>query len=268
MTPPFDIARVNAAIVGTIFHERLRHMPTTGSTNSDALEAAAAGAPEGEVFLADLQTAGRGRAGHSWVSPPRESIHCSLLLRPRLEGADVLLLSLVAGMAVRNAVQEATGLNADLRWPNDLLLEGRKFSGILTELSANAAGNAAVVGIGINVNQQSFPPELAEVATSLGLVRGEWLEREAVLAGLLRHFDSEYRTLNGAGDAKAARAALLARFTRASSYACGRRVRVEDSGQPPFEGTTAGLDERGFLRVQTAEGIRTVLSGGVRPLPE
>jgi BirA family biotin operon repressor/biotin-[acetyl-CoA-carboxylase] ligase len=180
-------------------------------------------------------------------------------LRPQVAPADVLMLSLAAGLAVREGVEQVTGLRADLRWPNDLLLGGKKFCGILIEMNAEATRvRYAVVGMGINVNQETFPASIAELATSLRMESGRTWSRVELAAALLKSLDREYRQLP---DAKARNEVRL-RFERSSSSARGRRVRVEEDGG--YEGVTEGLDERGFLRVRTESGVRTVLSGGVR----
>jgi BirA family biotin operon repressor/biotin-[acetyl-CoA-carboxylase] ligase len=248
---------------GTIFWSQIHHYFRIGSTNTEAMAAGAAGEPEGSVFVAEEQTAGRGRGAHRWHSARSEGIHISVLLRPAVSPADALAISLAAGLAAQAAVREVTGLRADLRWPNDLLLgkQGKKFCGILTELSAEATRiHHLVVGVGLNVNQERFPAELAAEATSLRLETGQAWSRVELAAALLKSLDREYRALSS--DADAARASVLARFEEHSSFVRGRAVRVEeDEG---YEGVTAGLDERGFLRVETARGRRTVLSGGVR----
>lgn len=251
------------SIKGTIFADLVRHYFRIGSTNLAAMEAAASGAPEGTVFLAEEQTAGRGRGGHSWHSVRSTGIYCSTILRPQLPPADALMLSLLVGLAVRDAVADVTGLVADLRWPNDLLLNGRKFCGILIEMNAEVTRvRYAVAGIGMNVNHASFPDDLREIATSLRVETGRAWSRVELVAALLKSLDREYRAL---GDATA-RTELIARFEAASSTARGRRVYVEENGG--YEGTTEGLDERGFLRVGTDTGMRIVLSGGVRPVKE
>lgn len=245
---------------GTMFAEHLHHYFRVGSTNIEGMNAGGAGAPEGSVFLAEEQTAGRGRGGHGWHSARSAGIYCSVLLRPKLAPADVLMLSLAAGLAVRAAVAEITGLTADLRWPNDLLLGERKFCGILIELNAEPTRvRHLVVGIGMNVNQEKFPADLQPLATSLRLETGHAWSRVELNAALLKSLGREYAGLETAG----AREAVLLRFERASSAARGCHVRVEEDG---FEGVTEGLDPRGFLLVRTAGGVRTVFSGGVRPL--
>ena len=150
MLPPF--------LRGTIFGEHVHHFYRVGSTNTVAMEAAAAGAPEGSVFLAEQQTAGRGRGSNQWHSVESNGIYCSVILRPALPPADVLVLSLAAGLAVHSAVQDVDSrVIPDLKWPNDVLIHGKKFCGILTEMNAEATRvRHIVVGIGINVNQAEF----------------------------------------------------------------------------------------------------------------
>jgi BirA family transcriptional regulator, biotin operon repressor / biotin---[acetyl-CoA-carboxylase] ligase len=265
------------ALKGTIFAEHIHHYFRVGSTNHEALQAAAADrpdhptartsraagtpAPEGSVFVAEEQTAGRGRGGHGWHSARSAGIYCSVILRPKLAPADVLMLSLATGLAVAEAVQEVTGMRADLRWPNDLLLRGRKFCGILIEMNAEATRvRHVVVGIGMNVNQESFPGELAQTATSLRMENdtGRCWSRVELTKALLKSLDREYRKLADLST----REEIRRRFEQYSSSARGRRVRVDEDGG--YEGVTEGLDERGFLRVRTDAGVRTVLSGGVR----
>ena len=245
---------------GTIFASRIRHYFRIGSTNTAAMEAAAAGEPEGSVFLAEQQTAGRGRGSHTWASPS-EGVYCSLILRPQLSPAEALLLSLIAGIAVAEAVERTTGLTADLRWPNDGLLQERKFCGILTEMHAEATRvRYLVVGIGIDVNQPSFSSELEPIATSLRIVAGHEWSRVQVLAALLKSLDAWYRKLsNNAADA---RSAIFQAFEERSSYARSRLVHVDE--EDGYQGVTEGLDSRGFLLVRTDGGLRTVLSGQVR----
>jgi BirA family biotin operon repressor/biotin-[acetyl-CoA-carboxylase] ligase len=248
---------------GTLFARKVHHYFRVGSTNMEAMQAAASGAIEGSVFLAEEQTAGRGRGGHSWTSPPSTGIYCSVLLRPTLSPGDALLLSLIAGLSVASAVEEVTGLKSDLRWPNDLMIDDKKFCGILTEMNAEVTRvRYAVVGIGINVNQWEFPPDLAENATSLRIGTDREWSRVELAAALLQSLDREYRALN-AENLASARADIFRRFEKASSYARGKHVTVEEDGG--YEGVTAGLDERGFLLVQTESCVKTVLSGSVRP---
>ena len=249
---------------GTIFAARIHHYFRIGSTNVTAMLAASDGEPEGAVFLAEEQTAGRGRAGHSWESAQSVGIYCSVVLRPVLSPADALLLSLMAGIAVVEAAEHATGLHPDLRWPNDALLAERKFCGILTEMNSEPTRvHYVVVGIGINVNQASFAGELEPIATSLRMESGRTWSRVELAAALLKSLDSEYRKLIQGGPT--ACSSILRRFEERSSYARSRQVHVEASGGG-YVGVTEGLDDRGFLLVRTESGVRTVLSGDVRAL--
>jgi len=249
-------------IRGTIFDSQLHHFYKIGSTNTAAMTAAAQGAPEGSTFLAEEQTEGRGRGAHSWESARSAGIYCSSILRPALPPSEVLVLSLAAGLAVRAAIKEVNErVTVDLKWPNDVLIAGRKVCGILTEMNAEATRvRYIVVGIGINVNHPSFPKNLEAEATSLQLATGSEWSRVELTAALLKSLDREYRLLI---EQKDARQSILQRFAEQSSWARGKQVRVEENGSK-VEGTTEGLDERGFLLVRTAQGVRTVLSGTVR----
>jgi BirA family biotin operon repressor/biotin-[acetyl-CoA-carboxylase] ligase len=247
---------------GTIFDSHLHHFYKIGSSNTVAMQAAAEGAPAGSVFLAEEQTAGRGRGANSWQSARSTGIYCSVILRPALPPSDVLVLALATGLAVRAAIAQVdAGVIADLKWPNDVLIDGRKVCGILAEMNAEATRvRYMVVGIGINVNQQSFPKELEAEATSLRLVTGSQWSRVAVAAALLKSLDREYRDLV---EDPEARRSILDRFTEQSSWVRGKPVRVEENGSK-LEGVTEGLDSRGFLQLRTQQGLRTVLSGTVR----
>jgi BirA family biotin operon repressor/biotin-[acetyl-CoA-carboxylase] ligase len=247
---------------GTIF-QQIHHYYKIGSTNTAAMEAAANGAPEGSVYLAEEQTAGRGRGANAWHSARSTGIYCSVVLRPNLPPTDALILSLAAGLSVYSAVQQLDArVNPDLKWPNDLLIDGKKFGGILTEMNAEATCvRYLVIGIGINVNQARFPEELRDVATSLKAISGSEWSRVELTAALLKSLHHEYRDLL---EKPSAHDSILRRFAEHSSYVRGRKVRVEENGG--FEGVTEGLDPRGFLQVRTAQGLRTVLSGTVRAI--
>ena len=259
--PDLLLAEVLTPLLKGTFVREIHHYYKIGSTNGAAMEAATGGAPEGSIFLAEEQTAGRGRGANAWHSARSSGIYCSAILRPNLPPSEALVLSLAAGLAVHEAVREVDPqLNPDLKWPNDVLLDGKKFCGILTEMNAEATRvRHIVIGIGINVNQTKFPDELREVATSLRMATGREWSRVELVAALLKSLDREYRGLLTKPNA---RESVLRRFAERSSYVRGREVRIEENGG--FEGVTEGLDERGFLRVRTAQGIRTVLSGTVK----
>lgn len=267
---------IGPLVRNTIFSGHIRHWLQTDSTNLLASRAAAqqqqngeAGA-EGEVFLAEEQTAGRGRGNHIWHSERGAGIYLSVILRPPITAPDALWLSLISAVAVQDAVREVTGRLTDIRWPNDLLMSDKKFCGILTELSTDGDRvRHAIVGIGINVNHSGFPPELLNTATSLRLETGREWPRVEITAALLKSLDREYRALLRAISTPARSAAmrfemLMKRVEARSSYAFGKEVHVDEDGG--FTGVTDGLDAQGFLRVRTTYGVRMVISGSVRPL--
>jgi BirA family transcriptional regulator, biotin operon repressor / biotin---[acetyl-CoA-carboxylase] ligase len=255
----YELAALDAALAGTLFAGHLHFSPLTGSTNSDALAAARAGAPHGSVFLADEQSAGRGRGSHGWESAAGQGLYVSILLRLALPSARVSLLPLSAGLAAASAIQRACGLATDLRWPNDLLIGERKTGGILVESkTAEDMLSFAVVGIGINVHQSAFDRALATPATSLDLESGRHNRRQALLIALLESLEREAQSLvneDGAG-------ALPSRVEAASTWVRGRQVEVH--GPQACIGVTAGLSESGFLLVKTTEGLVAVRSGGIR----
>ena len=266
MQDPLNLGQIRPALVGTRFAAHLQHFPAIGSTSTALLEAAAKGAPEGTVYLADEQTAGRGRGGHAWHSAAGEGLYLSVLVRPTLFLREALLLSLATGLAVSRALAETTGASIDIRWPNDLMLNKKKLGGILVETAVEPGDDPplryAVIGIGLNLHHAAFPPELAVLATSLRIEKlGPALLRTPLVIALLRALDLELTELEN-GDATIA---LLTRFSAASSWVRGKRVHVPEGGG--YSGITAGLDARGYLLVDAEDGVRrTVLSGGAREI--
>ncbi len=255
----FDLPALDTALTGTIFADKLHFAPVTGSTNSDALAAARMGAPHGAVWLADEQSGGRGRGNHGWLSAAGEGLYVSVLLRPEIPVAHLRLLPLCAGLSAAYAIRAVSGVVIDLRWPNDLLVGPRKTGGILVEASTGKGVSAfAVVGIGVNVHQSQFPEGLDTPATSLDLEAGKRIPRQELLVALLQSLERETRALADAGAAEA----IPARVEEASTWIRGRRVEVH--GAQACTGVTAGLDENGFLRVETETGMITVQAGGIR----
>ncbi len=274
MATGFDLARVDVEVAGTRFQGRISHVESVGSTNQLALDVAQAGARAG-VWIADEQTAGRGRGNHAWHSAAGDGLYVSILVAPQVPLSQARSLPIAAGLATQAAVLEYTGLTLDLRWPNDLMFAAKKCGGILVESASESAPAGwqpvdgpglryAVIGIGLNLNHASFPPELASTATSLSLESGRQYEREPLLAALLRHIEAEMELLREGWLRRDQGAGLFARFTAASTWVTGKRVRVDEAGG--YTGTTRGLDRHGFLQVLDDDGVvRTVLSGGVRP---
>lgn len=238
---------------GTQFGRRIHHFFKIESTNTLALALAAEGEPHGTLLIAEEQTAGRGRLGRVWYSEKTNGIYLSLILRPALPPQQAPLLTLAAGLAARDAVVEVTGLDVDLRWPNDLLVGGKKFCGILTEMQAEAQSiHYVVVGIGVNVNHTRLPRELEPLATSLRLAGGRTYSRLEILVRLLTALDPYYNRLLAEGAAP-----LVARFAKVSTYARDKHVRVV-APREEFTGVTAGLDDSGSLLVRRDADGRTV----------
>jgi len=245
---------------GTPFARRIYHFFKVDSTNTVAMHLGEEGEPHGAVVLAEEQTAGRGRAGRVWLSEKSAGIHCTVLLRPSIPPAHAPLLTLVAGLAARDAAAEELDGVPDIRWPNDLLVGGRKFSGILTEMHAEPDRmHYAVIGIGINVNHTKMPAELDGIATSLRMETGKIHSRLELLIRLLRYLDRYYNQFLAEGAVP-----ILRRFAEVSSYSQGKRVRITTATET-FTGITAGLESSGVLRVvrDDGRGIEPVLSGDV-----
>ena len=244
---------------GSLFGKRVFHFFKTDSTNRVAMELGYAGEPEGTVVMAESQTMGRGRAGRTWHSEKGTGLYFTVLLRPRLSPAQAPLLTMLAGISAHVAIQAQTGLVPELKWPNDLLLNGKKVGGILTEMHAEPnAVRFVIVGIGINVNQEKFPAELSTIATSIRKESGRMTYRLEVLARLLGQFENDYNRFLREGPGY-----VVDRFQSVSSFAEGRRVRV-DTGVESYMGTTAGLSPEGLLLVTKDNGpLVTVIAGDV-----
>jgi BirA family transcriptional regulator, biotin operon repressor / biotin---[acetyl-CoA-carboxylase] ligase len=225
----------------------------TASTMRDAAALAASGCAHGTAVVAEEQTAGIGRHGHSWHSEPGAGLYVSVVLRLP-ETSPILTLAL--GLAAVDAIRSVAGVVCDLRWPNDVLVGERKVAGIIVQM----ADSAAIAGIGINVNHAGFPAELTDLATSLRIQKGRPVDKEMLLESLLASIDDWCEILRSGGNT-----ALLKMFSGGSSYVSGKRVKV-DLGGRTIEGVTVGLDDAGFLRVRRTDGvIETILAGGVRP---
>ena len=225
------------------------------STMTAAAQLIREGSKPGTIVGADEQSSGVGRHGHSWHSEAGAGLYVSFVIEPPAGNSSLPLVMLALGLATQEAITQTSGLAPDLRWPNDVLLDGKKCAGILAVMEAGRI----VAGIGINVGHSAFPEELSEIATSIALA-GTRIRREDLLIALAHAIDEHMDTLRTKGSS-----IILDMFMRASSYAVGRRVKV-DQHVATVEGVTSGLDSSGFLRVRQDNGIETViLAGGVRP---
>ena len=243
------------------------HYASADTTMRLATEHARDGCPEGTIVTADLQTAGRGRLGRRWISEAGQGLYLSLVLRPSCAPDAAPLLTLVAGLGVKDALERLAGVQCDIRWPNDILIRERKCGGILVEMDARRGRvDHVIVGIGINLNHLEFPEHIEETATSLRIETGRLWEPESVLGPVLESLAACYALHQSAGANP-----ILEAFEQASSYSRGRRVIVEGlpEGAPgPRRGVTAGLDSRGRLLLRGSDGIvAAVQAGSVRPDP-
>lgn len=249
---PFDLDSVRSRLPG----REINWFASVSSTMTLAANLARDGCASGTVVGADGQVAGIGRHGHSWHSEAEAGLYVSVVLRMPIPANVLPVVMLALGLSTQEAIAQVTGLGADLRWPNDVLIGGKKCAGILAQLEADAV----IAGIGINVNHSRFPPEIEPLATSLLLEGKRGVSREDLLVALLESIDASGKILQEQGANM-----ILNMFARASSYAEGRRVRVEKDGAV-IEGTTSGLDRSGFLVVRDDSGRETtILAGGVRP---
>ena len=245
-----------AGRLGTRFVGRAwRFVAQCGSTNDEAAAWARAGAPAGAVVVADAQSRGRGRLGREWASPPGEDLYFSTVLRPPLAPRALPPLTLAVGVALAEAV-EAAGIahpRAALKWPNDLLVDGRKAAGILTEMAcAGERLEHVVVGVGVNLNRRAFPPELDERATSLALAAGAPIDRAAFAAALCARIEAWHDRFVARG------AAEVARAFRARAAPWGRAVHVDGAEV----GIAEEIDDEGALIVRRGDGRRRRLLSG------
>lgn len=243
------------------------HLESCESTNDRAASEARAGAAEGLIVTTDVQTAGRGRLGRVWHSPPGENLAVSILLRPARPPAEIPPLTLLAGAAVASALRSPWAFDARLKWPNDVLLYGapgtkpgglpRKVAGILTEAASLADRIAyVVVGIGLNVNTGRFPEELADKATSLRLARGARLPRAEVLASVLGALERLYEAFRALGPS-----AAVASWNEHADRDLRGRVHL---GDREVEGVTEGVMSDGSLRLRADDGtVHRIVSGEI-----
>lgn len=234
------------------------HFDSIGSTNNEARQMAMNGCKEGLVVIAEEQTSGRGRLGRAWTFPRSMSIAFSMVLKPCIKPDQAPGITLVMGTAVCRALRNTTGLDAGIKWPNDIIIGGKKVCGILTEMSAEIdAVNHIIVGVGINVNTREFPDELKCIATSLYLEKGENVSRKDVLASVLYEFEILYENfkINGIKS-------IIQEF-KSYSVTIGKQVRVVSISES-FEGEAVDITEEGALIVKLKDGSkRQVISGDV-----
>jgi BirA family biotin operon repressor/biotin-[acetyl-CoA-carboxylase] ligase len=240
----------------TFLKPKVLRFESLPSTNTELARLASEGAPEGVSVVADEQTAGRGRLQRAWSSPKGAGLYFSILLRPTIPQNCWPLITFMAALAVSDALREACELETDIKWPNDILSGERKICGILAEAIETPVGRAVILGIGINLTQNAFPPELENVATSVAEATGRAADREQILAALLDTLSRWHSQLNDPGK-------IVDAWSNRSSYAIGKLVQVSN-GDDVWQGTTCGVEPDGALRLRTSSGeIKLVRAGDV-----
>lgn len=252
------------------FGAPLFYFPTIGSTNDVASRLAAGGAPEGTTVAAEAQTSGRGRLGRTWFSPPGAGLYVSIVIRPDIGGRAGLaagpasatglpaVVTLAAGVALAEAIRDTTGLRAEIKWPNDLVFERRKLAGILAEASAQGAAlEYVVLGFGVNIRAVTYPPDVAQRATSIEAELGRPIDRGLLFARALEYLSAGREALRS-GEI----GGVLGRWRRMSPSAAGARVEWRAPGGT-VRGRTAGLAGDGALLVEREGRVERVVAGEI-----
>jgi BirA family biotin operon repressor/biotin-[acetyl-CoA-carboxylase] ligase len=257
MLPQLIRSRLHTQALGkTIFH-----FFSLDSTNAFASRLLTHGrrVAHGALAITESQTAGRGRLGRSWFSEPGSGLYFSLVLRPRIPPGFAPLFTLGTAVALHNSIERIAELPVDIKWPNDLQLDGKKICGILAEMQSEFHHvNSLIIGVGVNVNHTSFPPELADSATSLRIASGREHSRLELLVDFLEEFENLLTRFEQSGPAT-----IIDAWTERSSFANGRRLQIHN-GFHVISGITDGLNPFGALRLKTAEGaIEEVYSGEI-----
>lgn len=237
--------------------QEVYYFPETDSTNIRAKQLAESGAAHGTLVAADRQTAGRGRRGRGWESPSGCSIYMSILLRPKFLPAKAPMMTLVMAYSVAESLRAYTGLDIQIKWPNDVVLNGKKLVGILTEMSTEIDYiNHVVIGVGINVNMDSFSEEIAKTATSLRMEMGKTLKRSTLIAEIMRRFEQDYEEYVKTGDLSGIREAYERLMVN-----CGKEVRILGA-QEPFQALALGINNNGELLVRKEDGSEEAVYAG------
>jgi len=248
--------KLNTRVIGS----HILHLSEVASTQNIADKMASEGAAEGTCVIAEKQTSGRGRMGRNWASPFKDGVYISVILRPNLKPVHIIQIPLVAGVALVRAIRKTTDLSPGIKWPNDILIEGRKVAGILTEVNCDIdTVHYIVLGMGINVNtrQTALPEEVKDIATSLSQECGREVNRVGFLKQLLSELESVYDEFVTDGFQSIGKQWMQYNNT------IGSLVTVND-GQSILEGKAVGIDDDGFLLVQTADGqTQRVISADV-----
>ena len=256
---PDDITswEIGSQLKGKSMFQEIHYLPSVDSTNNYARLLSEQSSNEGIVVVTDLQTAGKGRRGRTWLSPSKENIMMSFVLRPTIEPMKASMLTLVAAMAVKDAIQKQ-GIDTVIKWPNDLVVDQKKICGILTEMSSQMDYiNYVVIGIGINVHQKAFDDEISSMATSLDLAKGAFVRRSEVIADILTAFEKYYQLFLQTEDLS-----LLKDAYNKNLVNIGKEVQII-SAKEIKEGISGGIDDDGSLIVTIDGKTEHIISGEV-----
>ncbi|MDF2568605.1 MAG: birA [Sporomusa sp.] len=256
-------AEIKAQLTSTVLGREIHYYSELDSTNNEAKKLAVNGCPEGTIVVAEAQVTGRGRLARGWFSPHGKGIWLSVVLRPPFSPMDAAKCTLMAAVGVNRAINAVTGAGCGIKWPNDILWQGRKVVGILTEMSAEIdAINHIVIGMGINVNieEQEFPSEIAATATSLAVAAGSQVSRVKLLTAILSELEAVYNTVKDMGFAP-----VLADW-KSQSITLGQQVDVHGFDRS-FTGLAIDIDADGALLIKTPQGIERVMAGDVSIRP-
>lgn len=257
---PIDVAAIESGLETKVMGcGAIRYLLRTDSTNDVARKLAEEGAAEGTVVIAESQSKGRGRLGRTWHSPPGAGLYFSIVLRPPVDPSELPKITLLAGIAIAEAIEETSDLHPAIKWPNDVLLEGKKVAGVLAELYGELASPYVILGMGINVHTRraEFPPELQEVATSLAMAGGRDISRTRLLQAVLRQLEKWYELFK-----KGTTRPILDAW-RKKCILIGAHAKILSGGKA-LEGTVVDLDEAGALLFKDQTGhIQRILSGEV-----
>ncbi len=256
-TAPDEIA-AGSLLLGLLLNITILKFDSIESTNATAIAHAKRGADEGLCILAGEQTAGRGRRGRVWISGKGSGLYLSILLRPKLEAGFRTMITLMAAVAVYETLASLYDLKPDIKWPNDILVGGKKICGILAESTGSESQPAVIVGIGLNLDSKDFPPQLETSATSVFSESGRRPEEEELVNALTKFLIHFYEILlDQAGPQK-----IREEWQKRSSYFHGKKVRVIISDTKMILGATAGLEANGALRVVTEENETIIINAG------
>ena len=249
-------AKIREELTAKVFGSNFILLEETDSTNNDAKKLAEEGAAEGIVVLANRQTAGKGRLGRNFFSPEEKGIYMSIVLRPQVAMKSSALITSMAAVAVARAIEKASGVYAQIKWVNDVFLNGKKVCGILVEAAMDAESKQlayAVLGIGVNVGCMEFPEELREIATSVSNEAGKQIQKETLIAEILNQLEELYGTLATGG---------FLEESRKRSLVIGKEIKIVGT-EHSYPAKAVAIDELGQLVVETAKGRQTLNSGEV-----